>query len=397
MDIQELETLLCDLESDRVERKESPADGERLRQAICAFANDFPDHRKPGVLFVGARDDGSSCDLQITDELLRKLSDMRGDGSIMPRPAITVQKLRVGGSDKAVVIVEPSDAPPVRYKGRVWIRVGSSRAIATPQEERILTERRRGRDLPYDLRPIRAATLDDLNLNRFESEYLPSAVAVDILDQNQRSLEQQLASLRFVTAEPPPTPTVVGILVAGRDPRGFVPGAYVQLVRFDGVTLADPVKDQKEIDGTIADQVRIADELFSVHIAVSSRFAGLPVEQQQPDYPLAALQQFIRNAVMHRDYEGTNAPVRVYWFRDRVEIHNPGGPFGQVTKENFGTPGITDYRNPYLAEAMHNLGFVQRFGAGIPIARRALEENGNPPPEFDVQPSLVSVIVREMP
>ena len=100
---------------------------------------------------------------------------------------------------------------------------------------------------------------------------------------------------------------------------------------------------------------------------------------------------------MHRAYEATNAPVRVYWYDDRVEITNPGGPYGEVTVETFGTPGLTDYRNPNLAEAMRVLGLVQRFGAGIPIARRALAENGNPPLEFDVQPTYVIVTVRAAP
>ena len=53
---------------------------------------------------------------------------------------------------------------------------------------------------------------------------------------------------------------------------------------------------------------------------------------------------------------------------DRIEILSPGGPFGQVTVENFGQPGIVDYRNPNLAEAMRVLGLVQRFGVGIAIA-----------------------------
>ena len=58
---EELETLLDDIESDLAERKESwkgdaPDTG---RQAVCAFANDLPDHRNPGVLFVGAKNDGS--------------------------------------------------------------------------------------------------------------------------------------------------------------------------------------------------------------------------------------------------------------------------------------------------------------------------------------------------
>jgi ATP-dependent DNA helicase RecG len=44
------------------------------------------------------------------------------------------------GDDVAVVLVQPADAPPVRFKGTVWIRVGPRRAIASPQEERILAE-----------------------------------------------------------------------------------------------------------------------------------------------------------------------------------------------------------------------------------------------------------------
>ena len=38
----ELELLMSDLESDLVERKESAADGRKIRRNICAFANDLP-------------------------------------------------------------------------------------------------------------------------------------------------------------------------------------------------------------------------------------------------------------------------------------------------------------------------------------------------------------------
>ena len=44
---------------------------------------------------------------------------------------------------------------------------------------------------------------------------------------------------------------------------------------------------------------------------------------------------------------------------------------------------------------MGALGYVQKFGAGLPIARRTLLDNGNPPPEFTPDPSYVGVIVRE--
>ena len=100
-------------------------------------------------------------------------------------------------------------------------------------------------------------------------------------------------------------------------------------------------------------------------------------------------QQLARNAVMHRAYEGSNTPVRIYWFDDRVEIISPGGPYGEVTPENFGQPGYSSYRNPHIAEALKVLNLVQRFGVGIAIAQSSLRANGNPPASFQVEPTAI--------
>jgi len=396
MEDHELEALLHDLESDRVERTVSMDDGEKFRQAICAFANDLPDHRKPGVLFVGARNDGACAGLTITDRLLLALSDMRSDGNVLPLPAMTVQKRTIAGCELAVVVVEPSDAPPVRYKGSIWVRVGPRKAIASAQDERRLAEKRRAKDLPFDIRPVVTASLADIDTVLFEQEYLPSALSPEALDANERSLEQRLASLRFMAVDPP-RPTVVGILVCGSDPRQFIPCDYIQFLRIDGTELADPIKDQKEIDGPLGEMLRVLDDTFQAHISTATDVTAQRVEVKHPDYPLVALQQLGRNAVMHRTYEATNAPVRITWFKDRIEIQNPGGPYGQVTVDNFGQPGITDYRNPHLAEAMKNMGYVQRFGVGIALARRALQANGNPPPEFTIAGEHVLATVRRAP
>jgi ATP-dependent DNA helicase RecG len=393
MDDQELTALLGDLESDRVERKASISDGKKIRQAICAFANDLPNHKKPGVLFVGVNDDGTCANLPITDELLLNLSNIRSEGKILPFPVLQVNKRILNRCELVVVIVEPSDAPPVRFDGRTYIRVGPRRATATPEEERRLNEKRRARDLPFDLRPFISASIDDLNLDIFQREYLASALAPEVLDENQRSLIQKLISLRFATPEPDSHPTSLGILVSGKEPRQFIPGFYIQFVRFDGTELTDPIRDQKDISGSLIDLLRYVDEVLQANISTASDITAQPVEIKQPDYPIVALQQLVRNAVMHRSYEETNAPVRIYWFNDRIEIQSPGGLFGQVNRQNFGQ-GLTDYRNPHLAEAMKNLGYVQRFGIGIPTAQKELGKNGNPPAEFDIKDSYISVIIR---
>jgi ATP-dependent DNA helicase RecG len=392
----ELERLLVDVESDLVERKESSrGDAPRtVREAVCAFANDLPNHRRAGVVFVGARDDGTPAGLAVTDELLRQLADVRTDGGIVPPPTLTVAKRVLRGAELAVVVVEPADSPPVRYKGRIHIRTGPRRDTASAQDERILNEKRRHRDRPFDAQGVPSATLVDLNRRVFEDEYVPSAFAPDVVAANDRSYEQRLASTKMVASADAPTPTVVGLLVLGVRPRDFLPGAYVQFLRVAGLEPGDPILDEQVIDGAVADVLRRVDEKLVAHNRTAVDFTHGTLETRVQPYPLVALQQLVRNAVMHRTYEATHAPVHLYWFDDRIEILNPGGVYGVVTPENFGQPGIVEYRNPNLAEALRVLGFVQRFGFGIPTARRELERNGNPAPEFEVRPNHVLCRVR---
>lgn len=393
--VSELESLRGDLESDRVERKESVSDNNRIKQAICAFANDLPDHQQPEVVFIGVRDNGTCANLPITDQLLLTLANMRSDGNIQPFPIMTVQKKLLDGCEVAVLEVQPAYNPPVRFNGRVWIRVGPRRATATADEERRLTEKRRVGDVSFDQQAMRGASLDDLDTDLFQRDYLPAAVSPEVLAENQRTLGQQLSSLRFLTRDG--IPNAAAILTLGRDPRQWVPGAYVQFVRLDGTELTDAIRNQREISGPLPEAMRELDELLDVNISVSSDIISGATEIRRPDYPIVALQQLSRNAMLHRTYEGTNAPSRIYWFLDRIEIHSPGGPYGQVNEGNFGRPGVTDYRNPLLAEAMKTLGFVQRFGVGIQLARKELSKNGNPDVEFLVEPTAIVATVRRRP
>jgi len=392
MDPEERTALFRDLESDRSERKPSASQRRQIRQAICALANDLPGHGKSGVIFVGQEDDGSCSELTIDDELLVLLTQLGTDGQILPRPSLRVFKETLDGCEVACIEVDPTTAPPVRLRGTIWVRVGPSTHRASEAEEGRLLERRRAGDLPFDLTPIHRATLGDLDLDTFTREYVPGAIDEQRRAANQRTVEEQLTGLRLLTLDG--VPTVVGILVLGKDPTAFVPGARIQFLRVDGTELSDPIKDQKEIAGAIGTQLRMVDEVLSAHVFEATNVEGGPREERRPDYPVEALRQLIHNAVAHRSYEGTNAPVRWTWYSDRVEIQSPGGPFGQVTLDNFGQPGVTDYRNPHLAEALKVLGFIQQFGMGIPLARRRLEENGNPAPDFDVRPTTVLAVVR---
>ena len=207
---------------------------------------------------------------------------------------------------------------------------GDQALEAMLSDERILNERRRHRDRPYGVHPVTSAKLSQLSRVHFEHEYLPALVAPDVLDANERSYEQKLAATKMIVGEADPIPTVLGCLTLSAKPSDYVPGAYGQFLRIDGTDLASPVLDEETVTGTVKEQIRRLEDKLAAHNLRAVRFADVPIEQRHEAYPLDALHQLVRNAYLHRSYDVTHAPVRVYWFNDRIEVTNPGGPYGSV-------------------------------------------------------------------
>jgi ATP-dependent DNA helicase RecG len=367
----------------------------KARQAVCAFANDLPNHNQAGVLFIGVEDNGAPSGVRISDQLLQNLADMKSDGNILPLPVLTVEKRVLDGVELAVVTVMPSDMPPVRYDGRIWIRTGPRRSLANEQEERMLSDRRRYKNQPYDLRPFSNATLNDLSCPFFEDEYLPAAFAPDVLKENHRTYEERLSSLRMIVSVEDPTPTFLGLFTIGKRPLYFLYATYIQFLRIAGTQFGGPVINEAVVSGRLQDMIRMINQTIEVYKTRAYDIVSGPKPIITQDYPEVALQQILYNAILHRNYEETNAPVNVYWYDDRIEIISSGGPYGAVTVENFGTPGIVAYRNPNLAEAMKNLDIIQHFGYGIQLARASLANNGNPPLEFKVDNGFVTCTLRK--
>ncbi|OEV06194.1 hypothetical protein AN219_35355 [Streptomyces nanshensis] len=274
----------------------------------------------------------------------------------------------------------------------MWVRPGPTTRRATRDDERVLAERRRALDGPFDSRTVAGSGIDDLDLDLFRSSYLPSLVDPEVIDENGRPLPQQLASLHLTSPEE--IPTALGLLAIGFDPGSRIPGAYVQFIRYQGTGLDAPVADDQELRQNLVGTASRLETVLRGHLHTRLVEDGFR-ETQRPDYPLEALREVCMNALMHRNYETSYAPTRVAWFDDRIEVTNPGGPYGQVRNDNFDR--VTDYRNPSLAAAMKGLGYVNRFGRGIGRIQASLERNGNPSAEFQVDESSWAVILRKAP
>ena len=379
---EEIFELINDKESDRIERTTSIDDTDKFAEAICAFSNDIANHKKPGYLFIGVQN--TSCKLsglRATDKMLKDISAIRSDGNILPQPAMTVHPYTFDEGDVIVVEVMPAHFPPVRYKGRVWIRVGPRRAIANEVEERFLTEKRTSNAKTFDEQPCVGSTIDDININLFKMIYLPKAVSADVLANDKRDIKLQLASLRFYDLVYD-CPTNAGILMFGNNVKYFFSTAYVQYVKFEGTTVASNILADTQFSGDLISIVNELNSFVKINIVKKRPIpVSALIEENVFNYSDSAVREFLMNAIMHRSYEITSY-IKFYQYSDRIEIINPGGLYGNASPDNF--PNISDYRNLVISESMRVMGFVNRFNRGVEMAQSDLKDNGNEPAEFDL-------------
>lgn len=385
----DLASLLGTQEHAALEFKREAKDRHAIRKAICALANDLQG-RGGGDVIIGVDKQGRPVGgVNTSDEALLTFTNIRDEGLILDRPSMVVTGELYQGLPVIRIRVNASRTPPVRFENVVYVRPGPSTQRATRDDERVLTERRRSFETPFDVRPVAGSTLDDLDVELFRAEYLPQAVAPSVLEENHRSIEQQLASLRLADLDG--TPTVLGLLLVGLAPTDRIPGAYLQFVRYEGSDVGGAVLDEQELRLNVVDAAERLESLLKGHLRTRLIEVSGFREEPRPNYPIDALREVCMNALMHRNYESSNAPVRIAWFDDRIEVTNPGGPFGQVRADNFDR--VNDYRNPSLAAAMKSLGYVNQFGRGIGRIRAALSRNGNPEPEFVVDDASWTVVM----
>lgn len=392
---EDVKALLSDIENDRIERTISTTNTDKFGQAICAFANDLPNNNLPGYLIIGADDKTGKVNdaVKITDQLLQNLGGIKTDGKLQPQVSMTVEKVSLPEGDVAVVTVQPCQFTPVRYEGRIWVRTGPRKCIASEADEKLLLEKRTSRMLTFDALPCFDATIDDIDIAAFRQIYLPKAFPDDVLRTDTRTVEQQMQALGYFNVKYN-CPTFAGVIMFGKRPEQFLPGSYVQYVRFGGTDRAGEIKSEYKFAGNL---VKILSQLDTFVDATITNRRPVPVsalrEEMVVDYPHWATRELLMNAICHRDYEG-NGPVQFYQYDDRIEIMNPGGLYGKATPENF--PYVNDYRNGVVAEGMKVLGFVNRYSRGVQAVQDELRTNGNGEADFKLHLGTAFLVIENI-
>ncbi|MFZ6184898.1 ATP-binding protein [Nannocystis pusilla] len=384
-------------ETDHVEWKESH-EAKDVLDAVCAFANDLAGSKREGyvVLGVHART-GKPCGkypraTSNADEIQQRLVSLISSTKIIPHPVVQLEMLEREDQLVFVLRVQPYAVPPVvKVNGTPYVRVGTVTQRANDAQLRRLEERRPIHHQPFDVRPCEGAGADDLDVPLLSAKYR-AARELDGDPETFLPFERWLTQRELGrTVNGTWTPNNAAVLVYGLSPQSFYSGAYIDMVRYAGNDYDAPISVRQTITGPLIEQLKQAwTVLDSLNLDVAGEDRGIQTSLAAM-FPAPVLKELIRNMVQHRDYAATRAPSRVAWFDDRIELSNPGAPYGQAALGKFGEH--SEYRNPKITQLLLEEGYVERAGRGVRRAEALLHREGHPPLEIETN-GFTTVTVR---
>jgi ATP-dependent DNA helicase RecG len=175
-------------------------------------------------------------------------------------------------------------------------------------------------------------------------------------------------------------PTTAGILLFGKDPQRYIPGAEIIAVRFAGTTMSDSFTRQ-DITGTLPDQIRRAETFLIDHLRREVQLRHTMERMESFEYPLEAARELVVNAVAHRNYSINGDNIRLFIFSDHMDVISPGGLPGPVTIANIKDERFS--RNPAIVQVLSDMGFIERLGYGVDRVIELMRQQRMHAPEFE--------------
>ena len=394
------------VESNRVEFK-SDWNPTPIIHSICAFANDI-DNVGGGYIVVGVEEKDGAPVLPI-----KGIAQERVDGILkeliglchMIEPLYYPVAEPVLFQDKYIIVIWVSGGHGRPYKAAkdvhsdkstklYYIRKFSSTIVASPEEEKELFYI--STDIPFDDRPNLAAEVSDLDiglmrahLKEIGSSLYEHSLSMDALD---------IAKDMQLVSGPPEAlkPLNVGLLMFSERPE-----KYFRYARIEVVDIPDPTgtnMTEKVFTGPI--QRQLSDALAFIRNytlkEVVIKSADKAEATRISNYPYAAIEEILANAVYHRSYQ-EKEPITVRITAEAIEITSFPGFDRSISDEDIAELNIRArvYRNRRIGDFLKELKLIEGRNTGFPNAIKALKANGSGMPRFEMneERSFLSVTI----
>lgn len=386
--------LLTIPEGKTFDRKSSKYELNKLANILIAFANS-----DGGTVALGIRDKKFEGIKLLSS---KKQNDFLQVGMqlVVPTLDVKIEKIKIMNDANNVdevwlLSVDPAeDKIYANKKDEVYLRSGDETHKVTYEERKKLEFDKSIR--VYEKQAVNDALIEDIDpdaLNEYKKMYnfsgesiwdllFPKGLAKREIDGNQK-ISYKL--------------TVAGVLLLAKTPTAFIPGARIRFIRYEGreaKTGSDMnIVRQSLIEGPLPKMLtQVSAEVESQLRDFTSLNLTTGKFMDVPEYPKGAWLEGIVNAVTHRSYNYTGDDIRIIMFDDRIQIHSPGGLPAVVTTENIRKTHYS--RNPYIARALTDFGWVREFGEGVDRIYKDMNEFFLDDPVYQVESSSVDLILK---
>lgn len=328
-------------EDSRLELKEVRFAGQRitgpsrdaLADELAAFAN-----AEGGVCVLGVNDNPREVvgvgleNLDALETFVREICAQ----SVVPALLIRIERMRLasalGDEVPILKLMIPRSIFVHRSPGGYFHRMGSSKREMSPEYlARLLQQRSQSRLIRFDEMVVETSTLQDLDEALWRRFFGPYA------EMEEPSTTLVKLGLAGPGEDGAIKPTISGILLASREPRRYLPNAYIQAVAYRGLTAVPDGEGPYQLDaldceGPLDEQVGIALSFVARNMSIrASKDQG---RLDQPQYDLTAILEALVNAVAHRDYSIAGSKIRLRMYADRLELMVPGALANTMTVDS---------------------------------------------------------------
>ena len=382
MTLDQLQQLVAEGESERLEFKKSTGELRGGMESLCGFLNG-----NGGRTVFGVTPAGKINGQDVTDPTLREIAEE------MKRidPPITADLERIELAIGRTVLILTTGAGPMApylFNGRPFRRVASTTSVMPQAEyQRRLLQRDHSRDR-WENQPAVGYRVEDLDANEIR-QTVTESVAVGRLLGPWTDAADTLSKFHMLVDD---VPTQAAVIAFAIEPMPDYPQCALRLARFRGVT-KDEFLDQNQLTGHAFLLLREAMLFLRRHLPVAGRFEiGVLERIDEPLFPVLALREAVVNALIHRDYAVYGGAVHVAIYDDRVEVISAGTlPFdlttSDLTRDHESRP-----RNPHLADVFYRRGLIERWGRGTQKIVALCVAAGHPAPQFEERAG--SLVVR---
>ena len=372
-----------------VQFKERTLDKYDIACELVAFSN-----AHGGKLVVGINDKTgkiNALSYSEVQETTNLLSDIASE-NVVPSILIKIDTIAVEDGNLVVATIKEGVNKPYHdNKGIVWVKNGSDKRKVFDNAELAEMMTDCGSFAP-DEASVNGATINDLDENtikvflenRFDKVLEKKGLVGDAF--NEASLdticsaiakghdcERMLRNLRFI--RPDGKLTMAAMLLFGKYTQRWLPVMTAKCICFAGNSIGGKVFRDKvndaDMEGNLLHQFNTIMDFFTrnLHnVQVGDEFNSMG----KLEIPYSSLVEFTVNALVHRSLN-LKAPVRIFIFDNRVEIHSPGDLPNGLTIDDIKL-GTSMPRNMFLFNNAIYLLPYTGVGSGI---TRALDENIN--------------------